>query len=206
MRIGVDFDNTIVSYDTLFHRVAIEQGLIPAGLPQTKLAVRDYLRQQRREGGWTEKQGYVYGARMDEAEAYPGAIQFLQWASVRDLSVFIISHKTHHPFLGPQYNLHGAARLWVERHLNVGARPLVSAENVHFELTREEKLQRIRAVACDYYLDDLPEILFAPGFPDRARRILFDPDANHGDADSVYRMRTWTDILGHFQRECRATR
>jgi len=28
--IGVDFDNTIVCYDALFHRVARERGLAPA--------------------------------------------------------------------------------------------------------------------------------------------------------------------------------
>ena len=32
MRIGIDFDNTIVSYDTLFHKVAVEQGAVPGRL------------------------------------------------------------------------------------------------------------------------------------------------------------------------------
>ena len=32
MILGVDFDNTIVAYDSLFHRVALERGLIPADL------------------------------------------------------------------------------------------------------------------------------------------------------------------------------
>ena len=41
MRIGLDFDNTIVTYDSLFHKVATEQGLVPASLPVSKLAVRD---------------------------------------------------------------------------------------------------------------------------------------------------------------------
>ena len=46
--LGVDFDNTIVSYDCLFHRVAAERGLIPASLVATKGAVRDYLRRSSR--------------------------------------------------------------------------------------------------------------------------------------------------------------
>ena len=32
MRIGIDFDNTIVSYDALFHKVAREQGVIVRGI------------------------------------------------------------------------------------------------------------------------------------------------------------------------------
>jgi len=72
MRIGIDFDNTLVRYDALFHRVALEEGLIPAGLPVNKNAVRDHLRAQGIEARWTEMQGTVYGARMAEAEAFPG--------------------------------------------------------------------------------------------------------------------------------------
>jgi len=44
VRIGIDFDNTIVSYDTLFHRVALERGLIPISVPANKISVREYLR------------------------------------------------------------------------------------------------------------------------------------------------------------------
>ena len=44
MRIGLDFDNTIVSYDALFHRVAREQDVVPANTPVNKIAVRDHLR------------------------------------------------------------------------------------------------------------------------------------------------------------------
>ena len=46
MRLGLDFDNTIVSYDALFHKVALEGSLIPADVAPTKLNVRDYLRSQ----------------------------------------------------------------------------------------------------------------------------------------------------------------
>ena len=134
MRIGIDFDNTIVSYDALFHKVALEQDVIPARLAPTKLAVRDYLRRQDREDVWTEMQGTVYGARMDEAAAYPGVIEFLRWARGEGVALSIISHKTRHPFIGPKYDLHEAARRWVESHLYEGGRPLVQPQAVFFEL------------------------------------------------------------------------
>jgi len=71
VRIGIDFDNTIVCYDTLFRQVALEQGLIPADLPENKGAVRDYLRTAGMEDRWTAMQGDVYGKRMNEACAFP---------------------------------------------------------------------------------------------------------------------------------------
>jgi hypothetical protein len=201
MRIGIDFDNTIVSYDALFHKVAIEHKLIPPGIKGSKLAVRDHLRRSGREDAWTQLQGYVYGARMEEAAAYPGSMEFLKWSVRQGVSVSIISHKTRYPFLGPRYDLHRAARLWVEHHLKDGGRSLVKPEDVYFELSQEEKLDRIRTTACDYYIDDLPEVLLAPGFPEGTRRILFDPEAHHGDAP-LKAVRSWQDILSYFEQEC----
>jgi hypothetical protein len=206
MRIGIDFDNTIVSYDALFHKVALEQDVIPARLAPTKLAVRDYLRRQDREDVWTEMQGTVYGARMDEAAAYPGVIEFLRWARGEGVALSIISHKTRHPFIGPKYDLHEAARRWVESHLYEGGRPLVQPQAVFFELTKEEKIACIRAVGCEYYIDDLPEILLAPEFPAETRRILFDPDAHHGETGSLPRMSSWSEILANIQQACRTLR
>ena len=129
MRIGVDFDNTLVSYDDIFHRVALEQGAIPASTPRSKLAVRDFLRREGREEVWTEMQGTVYGARMDEVQAYPGALEFLKWARSSGIDVCIISHKTRHPFIGPRHDLHAAAQRWVDRH--------VGQIETFFELTKE---------------------------------------------------------------------
>jgi hypothetical protein len=201
MRIGVDFDNTLVSYDQLFHRVALDQQVIPADLARTKIAVRDHLRRIGREPVWTEMQGTVYGARMDEAQAYPGAIEFLRWASGKGIELFIVSHKTRHPFIGPKHDLHDAARRWTERHLASAVDPA----NVFFELTKEEKLACIGKLGCEYYIDDLPEILLAPDFPGGVRRILFDPEAHHADA-GLLRMRRWSEILAFFEHEWLSTR
>ena len=180
MRIGIDFDNTIVSYDALFHRVALERAHIPADLPVSKLQVRDYLRSIDREPVWTELQGYVYGARMAEADMFPGVLAFLNWARGQGHETFIISHKTLHPFMGPPYNLHDAAREWVAARLCDKDGPLVAHDRIHFEVTKSAKLDRIATNQCDVFIDDLPEILLATGFPPGTRPILFDPDGAHG--------------------------
>ena len=65
MVLGLDFDNTIIKYDELFHKIAYEKELIPADLPKEKNAVRNYLRQNNIEDEWTMIQGEVYGERFD---------------------------------------------------------------------------------------------------------------------------------------------
>src|SRR5207249_10636646 len=99
MRLGIDFDNTIVCYDQVFHQVAHEQNLIPADLPVSKQAVRDYLRAAGKEDRWTEMQGYVYGPRLTDAQAFPGVLDFIETQVKSGIELFVISHKTKHPYL-----------------------------------------------------------------------------------------------------------
>ena len=72
MRIGIDFDNTIVCYDEIFHRLAVERGLIGPDAPRGKSMVRDALRRSGREAEWTRLQGEAYGPRIGEAEVEVG--------------------------------------------------------------------------------------------------------------------------------------
>lgn len=195
--VGLDFDNTIVSYDALFHQAALEKLLIPPSLPKSKLAVRDHLRSMGKEEAWTELQGYVYGARMADASPYAGAIEFMEFARRSRTSLAIVSHKTRYPFLGPRYDLHEAARSWVEEKLT--KQGLIEPERVFFELTKEDKIRRVAEIGCDYFVDDLPEILLAPAFPLQTQGILFDPDGSHEREPVKARLKSWQDIATHFE-------
>jgi hypothetical protein len=199
MRIGVDFDNTIVNYDLIFHKVALERNLIPAGLPPTKLSVRAYLRQGGKEDVWTEMQGHVYSVRMGEAVAYPGVIDFFAWVRAEGISLVIVSHKTRHPFLGYPYDLHEAARGWVTKFLIDRPQSLIHEADVYFELTKQEKLARIAGLDLDWFIDDLPEILLAEEFPNRTSRMLFDPDGKLPSDERFLVFRSWEEIKRHVQ-------
>ena len=193
MRLGVDFDNTIVCYDQVFHQVGLEQGLIPAGVPVSKGGIRDYLRHRGREDAWIELQGYVYGARMLDASPFPGTLEFFSWCNERGVSVCIVSHRTRHPFMGPLYDLHRAAREWVE-HYGFYERTGLSPECVYFELTKQEKLDRIRQQGCDFFVDDLSEFLADPDFPADVKRILFDPNSCYVNEHRFERVTSWGQI------------
>ena len=193
LRLGIDFDNTIVSYDALFHKVACEGKWIPEDLPVSKLSVRDYLRGIGKEPVWTEMQGVVYGARIQEAEAFPGVHEFMRWARGADLPMCIVSHKTMYPFIGPKYDLHEAARGWIRTHLGDEDGPFVDPKNVFFELTKEEKCARVAALGCTTFVDDLPELLLGSGFPKSTEPLLFDPDGHHAGLD-LLRIRNWQEL------------
>ena len=194
MRIGVDFDNTIVCYDEVFHRVACEQGLIPDSVPVNKGAVRDYLRKAGREAEWTEMQGYVYGVRMRDAQPFPGVLEFFRRTRAAGIPICIISHKTRHPYKGPQYDLHAAALGWLELNGFFDPKRIGLARNdVYFELTLSAKLGRIAAAGCTHFIDDLPELLAEPDFPTKVSALLFDPAGAH-KAEHFRRVEAWSAL------------
>ena len=195
MHIGVDFDNTIVCYDGLFHRVCRERGLIPADVPVSKSEVRNYLRRINREDDWTEMQGYVYGARMSEADPFPGVLDFFQTCRAKGINVTIISHKTRYPYLGEKYDLHQAALGWLELQGFFDPKRIgLPREKAFFELTKQAKLERIGACGCTQFIDDLPEFLMEPAFPAAAQRVLFDPNEHYPDAPDYVRMKDWSAV------------
>jgi len=201
-RIGLDFDNTIVCYDGIFHRAALEQDLIPADLPLNKESVRNFLRKVGREDDWTCLQGYVYGSRMSDADPFPGLLDFLRMAKEQGLQVCIISHKTKTPYRGPSYDLHAAALEWMEaqRFFDPGVGGL-DRKNVYLELTKQAKLQRIGTTGCEIFIDDLPEFLSEPNFPETTKRVLFSP-SNTPEHDPRWRpVQSWSEF-GAFVKAC----
>jgi hypothetical protein len=178
MILGIDFDNTIIQYDVLFHRVAFEEGHIEENLPKEKNAVRDYLRQHGKEDVWTTMQGEVYGNRILEAEAFTGVLCALGELNRLGISTYIVSHKTKTPFLGPPYDLHKSAMAWLSANGFFDPQVLGWTEDqVYFEQTKEAKVQRICSLGCTHYIDDLPEILNI--IPDNIVKIYFCPGQFH---------------------------
>jgi hypothetical protein len=191
MRIGIDFDNTIVNYDGVFHAAALERGLIPETLDRGKNAVRDYLNGSGRKDEFTELQGYVYGTRMALAAPYPGFAAFVRDACKAGHSLAIVSHKTKHPMMGPKHDLHQAARDFLKLSGFVGDESIPESD-VFFELTKEDKAARAKRRGVDVFIDDLPEILALRDLGGM-RRILFAVgDAEPSDDYEI--ARSWSDI------------
>jgi len=177
MILGIDFDNTLACYDGLFHAEAVKRNLLSAESPQDKNSVRDALRENGLEEEFTLLQGYIYGPGMVQASLYQGAMKCLESLKEHRVKLVIVSHKTPFPYLGPRYDLHTYARNWLEEkkfHEN----NLIERQNVFFEASKEDKLERIAQQKCTHFIDDLPDILEHPLFPATVEALLFSPEQN----------------------------
>jgi len=193
MRIGVDFDNTLISYDAVFHATATRLGLIGEGIAPRKQAVRDAIRlAPDGELAWQKLQGHVYGAGIADATLIDGVDAFLRRCRAEACEVVIVSHKTVFGHHDPQrINLRDAALDWMKAR-KFFADDGYGISDVFFEATRAEKLSRIGALACDWFIDDLEEVFSDPAFPPGVRRILFAPAADAAASGIV--CSTWKRI------------
>jgi hypothetical protein len=195
LRIGIDFDNTIITYDDVFRTAAEAGGLIAPGFSGNKQAVRDAIRRlPDGEVAWQRLQGQVYGKGIGAAAMVDGVETFLRRCRAEGCAVMLISHKTEYGHFDPdRVNLRKAALDWMTgQGLLSGDHGFASA-NIYFESTRAEKLKRISALSLTHFIDDLEEVLTDPGFPSDVERILFADGALPG-SPSYISCSTWRDI------------
>jgi thiamine kinase-like enzyme len=203
MMIGVDFDNTLVSYDDLLERLARERGFLTADAVRGKKSIRDLVGQlPDGDVEWQKLQGIMYGPRLDEAQLIPGAREFFRACHQRDIRVVIISHKTEYAgYDETRTNLRQAALAWMEKN-GVFARDGfgLRREDVHFAATRAEKIGAIQQLGCTLFVDDLEETFLEPTFPDSVEKILFAPHG-HPPLPGVRAFRSWDEIREHVFQE-----
>jgi hypothetical protein len=199
--LGIDFDNTLVTYDALIHRAALERGLIAADIDAAKRSVRDRIRElPDGEIEWQKLQALVYGPLMPQARLVDGVAEFVTACHRGGLRLFIVSHKTE--FAGYDAtgtNLRTAALDWMTANRFFDARGLgLCRDDVYFEGTRGAKIDRIRALRCSHFIDDLEEVLCDPSFPPGIEKLLFAPDAAGGVSGDLRVMPSWRAIGEYF--------
>ena len=183
MKIGFDFDNTIVDYTGVFYDVAKELNWLPESNARGKKSVRQYFIERDKESKWTELQGIVYGKEIFRASPYKDCVETMCALKKAGHELVIISHKTRYPIIGERVCFHEAARNWLRHFGIVGCdNAPVSNEHIYFNDTKQQKVQRITEENCEAFIDDLPEILANPDFPPKCKRILFDPDKKENES------------------------
>ena len=66
-------------------------------------------------------------------------------ARTMNQEVFIVSHKTRFPLLGPKYDMHKAALVFLQDH-GISGNDAVLPEQMYFEETKEQKIERAAAL------------------------------------------------------------
>ncbi len=204
MVIGIDFDNTIASYDELMHRLAVDWGWIPATLPRNKRLVRDALRSlPDGELKWRRLQTHCYGPGMCDARPMEGIKEFLAACKGRGIPVRVVSHKSEFANFGdPTVNLRAAALEWMSQQSFFDAEHVgIGRDQVYFEETREDKIARIRSLGITHFIDDLEETFLERSFPPQVAKILFAPQPVHNGRGEWRSFASWPDIQLHLLGE-----
>ena len=195
MLIGVDLDNTIISYQaSLRHCVAALYPQVDF-FDYTKDTVKEaLLAQPEGMNKWMRLQGKLYGYGLKWAQPYSGVVSLLSQLQEMGHEIVIVSHKTlYGHFDEDRVNLHDAALYWLDRHLFAS---LVGRVDTHFCLTQDEKVNTIATLGCDVFIDDLFEIFDHPNFPPNIKAIHFN-ESNKGSAGisgRTYQCASWEAI------------
>jgi thiamine kinase-like enzyme len=213
--IGVDLDNTIVSYDENMHKIALELGLINKDVPKNKTAIREYIRTNPNgEMNWQRLQAIAYGSRMSEAKLVDGAAEFFILCKKHKIPVYIISHKTEYSNYrvdkhgktdkseridaetkkAVKVNLRKAALGWM-RKKGFFSKLGLSLGQVFFFSARKEKIAKIKEVKCTHFIDDLDEVFKEPEFPRSVVKILY---MNKTEFNDVLMYDSWCEINNYF--------
>jgi hypothetical protein len=195
--IGIDLDNTLVCYDELFHLAARDEGLIELYGPKNKEKIRDAIRLlPQGESKWTRLQAIVYGSRMSDAATFEGSEIFLRHCFERGAKAVVISHKTQFATLdGKQIDLRQAALTWMEARKFFDRDGCnLSPNDVFFESTRSEKIERICSLGCTHFIDDLAEVFAETSFPRDVAKLLFAPHGTSASSQEIKAFSTWRDL------------
>ena len=187
MKIGVDFDNTIVNYTGVFYEVGRSLSWLPKNTGVEKAAVKQYLIEHDSEARWTELQGLVYGQEIKRATPYANALRVMQRLKVLGHKLYLISHKTKSPVIGKKKDLHMAAFNWLARHGFVSKRDSpFEVSDIFFNETQDQKIDKIASLGCAIFIDDLISVLSHKNFPKKCRGILFSPHSDCKYPDVIH--------------------
>jgi hypothetical protein len=193
MIVGFDFDNTIISYEKLFKKIAFKKKLVPKNIKSNKNSIKAYLIKEKKEKEWTILQGEVYGRYIMDAKIYTGVKKIMESLSKNKIKFYIISHKTKFPYLGKKINLHTAAKKWINKNILKNNNSInLTIKDIFFENSIKKKVSRINKLKCNIYVDDLSKILDL--LPQRVIKILFMPHHKNQHKKKIIIMKKWVDF------------
>ena len=118
MKIGFDFDNTIIDYSEIFFEVAKLNSFIPENIGRSKTSIKDYLHKENKKKDFTMIQGLVYGKEILRAKPAKNIIKILEYLRIRNHDLYIVSHKQNIPIL-QKVNLREAANKWINKFIRI---------------------------------------------------------------------------------------
>jgi len=194
IKVGLDLDNTVISYDQAFQMVAVGWGLIRDDCLLDKRALRDKIREGLDgELVWQKLQGYVYGKGINMASLFPGVYRFLWRCQHRNIEVEIVSHKTEFGHFDPEkHSLREAATNFLRaKGLLDEKKPFI--KKITYKDNRDKKLNYIQQNNFDWFIDDLEEVLSTPEL-EQQKGILFKSKFSSVTNTNKIVAQTWEEV------------
>ena len=191
--LGLDLDNTIVSYEPIFRMVAEERRIPIPHEVSVKNALRDHYYRLGQPDEFTGIQGFCYGRGMVEAEPHSSFLASLERILASGWKVWVVSHRTRRPIFGEEADLHAAALNWLRRIGLLVPGPYRIA-GIFLEETRLAKITRIRSLGCSVFVDDLLEVLQDQWFPRACRPLWFFPGHPPSKECGIDLLSHWSDL------------
>ena len=171
-KIGLDLDNTIISYDKLIFELGKKKYSISKRFINKD---KDFLKKEiiKKKGNkeWTAFQGLVYGKHILRAKLSNNFYNTI--SKIKNFyDLYIISHKTEWSKIGIKINLRDAAKKFLKKNkISYCKNSLIRNKNIFFENTEEEKIKKIKNLKLNYFIDDLIKVLLR--LPKRINKINF---------------------------------
>jgi hypothetical protein len=157
MRIGIDIDNTVLSYDAAFRNAA--NALLQLGLKHgiDKEEIKEFVVSSHGEASWTKLQGIVYSAVPRDVTVKEGFLAFIAQARVEKVEVAYVSHKTKFALSGPKKNMRNPVKSLMKAQGLIS--PKTPGAKIYFRQSLEEKIDTINSFHFDFFIDDLASVL-----------------------------------------------
>jgi len=167
---GFDLDNTLIDYSASVRRYSLT-------FLETKFEnisqLRKFFKEQNQRIEWQKAQSWLYTEGLEYAELSAGAADLFWRLNKNCIPFCVISHKTiRTPKDFGYLDLRKPATHWIQEKLEPNT---IAPVAVHFEVTRQKKLERIKELEVTHFIDDLIEVLQDSEFPRNVRKILYDP-------------------------------
>lgn len=193
--VGIDLDNTILSYDKLLRKLALELGFVDGSCPRRPRDIRLSLRafadnEIEGERRWQRLQTMVYGTRIDDAEIDPHFNAAM--AAIRNLggTILLIAQKKDNPELPPDDTYREKVMETLRKRKFFDSEGFdVKEEHVYFCRTWGEKVAKIKELRLDTFIDDKPRIFDHPLFPKKTFGIRLGEKV-----PKIFSVQSWPEI------------
>ena len=197
MRIGFDFDNTLVDYSNAAAEYAINEGMAEyLNLAQLREGLKN---NGESEDSWQKAQSWIYTYGISLAKLSVGFSPLKEYLAEKGLKVFVVSHKTEKtPERFGAALLREFAIKWIQNTETLNFLEL--DKNLFFCETRDEKIRKIQELKLNFFIDDLVEVLTHEEFPKETRKILFNTNCINQDK-TIERVSDMFDLKKFLQNE-----